>query len=53
MLEKLKGLLGEARGMTMAAGEGHEILSAWMDLGRELHDAERRSGPAARGGGWQ
>lgn len=53
MLEKLKGLLGEARGMTMATGEGHEILSAWMDLGRELHDAERRSGPAARGGGWQ
>ncbi|MCJ1400312.1 hypothetical protein MMC11_003517 [Xylographa trunciseda] len=42
ILEKLKMMLGEAREAVLQPSEGREVISAWMDLGRELQDAERR-----------
>ncbi|MCJ1431837.1 hypothetical protein MMC27_001192 [Xylographa pallens] len=42
ILEKLKMMLVEAREAVLQPSEGREVISAWMDLGRELQDAERR-----------
>ncbi|MCJ1281912.1 hypothetical protein MMC26_001235 [Xylographa opegraphella] len=42
ILEKLRMMLVEAREAVLQPAEGREVISAWMDLGRELQDAERR-----------
>lgn len=43
MLERLKLLMRDAQQVVLGPGEGRDIISAWMDLGRELHDADSRS----------
>lgn len=45
LLERLKRMLEEAKAVVLRPGEGREVLSAWMELGMELHNAERRTVP--------
>ena len=45
ILEGLKRMLEEAKAVVLSPGEGREVMSAWMDLGRELQNAERRAVP--------
>ncbi|MCJ1245086.1 hypothetical protein MMC30_002287 [Trapelia coarctata] len=45
ILERLKLMLEEAKAVVLSPGEGREVISAWMDLGKELHNAERRAVP--------
>jgi len=45
LLERLKLMLEEAKAVVVSPGEGREIISAWMELGMELHNAERRAVP--------
>ncbi|KAL9119996.1 MAG: hypothetical protein Q9187_003452 [Circinaria calcarea] len=43
MLERLKLLMRDAQQVVLGPGQGRDIISAWMDLGRELHNADSRS----------
>jgi hypothetical protein len=45
LLERLKRMLEEAKAVVLRPGEGREVISAWMELGMELHNAERRTVP--------
>lgn len=45
ILERLKLMLEEAKAVVLSPGEGREVMSAWMDLGKELQNAERRAVP--------
>ena len=40
--QKLKLMLEEAKNAVFSPEEGRDIISTWMDLGRELQNAERR-----------
>ncbi|MCJ1393964.1 hypothetical protein MMC18_006841 [Xylographa bjoerkii] len=42
ILENLRLMLVEAREAVLQPSEGREVISAWMDVGRVLQDAERR-----------
>ena len=42
ILKNLRMLLAEAREAVLQPPEGREIMAAWMDVGRELMQAERR-----------
>lgn len=45
ILERLKLMLEEAKAVVLSPGEGREIISTWMDLGRELQNADSRAVP--------
>ena len=43
ILARLKLILRDAKGVTLGPGLGRDIISTWIDLGRELRDADDRS----------